>query len=425
MAARRPILTALPIFCSLFSFVICLLILLAGTRNTLSNFYYVKTDTSGLSVPAKLSSSQFLKDLSDVSGKDLVGPTSTASSLGLADSYTLLLLTSCAHFAHGSVSCAAPRIGFAFDPASGLSLDSTALQGTYPSSFLSALSAYHHASRFLAAAYVLGAALTGLAVLLAAFSACSSGRRSSPRRRRGRRVAAAGGGGASLAVSAAVASAIAAALLLGAVIAAAVVFTRLVSQFNDAFDDKAGISASRGIAPLVAGGIAFLLALLASVGFGVLARSLKQQQAWAAAAAAAAAGSGAVLVTGKPGSAEEGVAADGEKAPPRPGLWGRIPTWSKHRYVQVEKQPAVARTVVTGRPQEAAIMEDDASYPDADARRRLDDDWNADDEYTAGGESIAMSSIGIGNKRKRDLNSAYEPYSGATVGVGNAEHTST
>lgn len=42
MAARQPLLTFLPLVCSLISLILILLILLAGTSNTLSNIYYLK-----------------------------------------------------------------------------------------------------------------------------------------------------------------------------------------------------------------------------------------------------------------------------------------------------------------------------------------------------------------------------------------------
>lgn len=42
MAARQPLLTFLPLVCSLISLILILLILLAGTSNTLSNLYYLK-----------------------------------------------------------------------------------------------------------------------------------------------------------------------------------------------------------------------------------------------------------------------------------------------------------------------------------------------------------------------------------------------
>jgi hypothetical protein len=42
MAARQPLLTFLPLATSLISLILVLLILLAGTNNTLSSLYYLK-----------------------------------------------------------------------------------------------------------------------------------------------------------------------------------------------------------------------------------------------------------------------------------------------------------------------------------------------------------------------------------------------
>lgn len=392
MAARQPIFNFLPLLFSLLSFILILLILIAGTNNALSSLYYLKTDTSSLSVPSKLSSSTFLADLSAVSGADYTGSAATASSLGLADTYTLLLLTSCAHFPAGVV-CERPSIGFAFDPASHLKLDSTSLQGSSPPALVSALSAYHRTSAFLADAYVISAALVALAPVAGVLGAT------------GRRRPAA--------VAAAVLASLASVFLFSAAVAAVVVFRGLSAQINAAFG-AAGLRSEVGVAPVALGFVAFVLTLVTAVVFVVRARSNVRQ----ATRGRVVARSIGTDVKGSGGPEEAGAAPGG-----KPGLWKRIPTWSAHRYVQVEKQPALLTTADVA----AGSMEAVVVTSPAGTRTRVEggDDWAGDDEYASGGgggdggrgqKGIPMLSLG-GNKRERDVTTAYEPYSGGRGGA--------
>jgi hypothetical protein len=377
MAARQPVLNFLPAILSLLSFILILLILLAGTNNALSDFYYLKTDTTALSVPSKLSSSTFLSDLSAVSGADFTGSPATASSLGLADSYTLLLLTSCAHFPSGGAQCDRPSIGFTFNPASDLRLDSTSLQGTFPPALASALANYRRVSGFLAGAYVVSAALVALAPLASLLAARNR----------------------SAGAVAAVMSVLASILLLGAGIAAVVVFGSLNTQFNAAFSSS-GLRSSLGAKPVALGFVAFALTLLTAVIFVVRARTPANARGRMVARSIGA-DDAASVATGKEGS--------------KPGLWKRIPTWSQHRYVQVEKQPAVQKTKNVAASMEAVVVTSPAGTR---ARADGDEDWaTGDDEYASGRgqKGIPMLSIGA-NKRERDMNTAYEPYGGASSG---------
>ncbi|KAB5513136.1 SUR7/PalI family-domain-containing protein [Coniochaeta sp. 2T2.1] len=397
MARNQPILNFLPYIFSLLSFVLVLLILLPGTNNALSSLYYLKTDTSSLSVPAKLSSSTFLADLSAVSGADLTGSPATASSLGLADSYNLLLLTSCAHFAGSGnvVVCEKPRVGFGFDPASNLKLDSTSLQGTFPPALLTALSSYHRISGFLGGAYIVSAVLVALSPIAGFLAARSR---------------AAG-------VAAAVLSSLASILLFGAAVAAVVVFRGLNTQINSAFG-ASGIRSEVGVAPVALGFVAFVFTLLTAVIFSIRARN-----------GGPVSPRGRVIARNIGGTEYDAKAAPGgPESGPKPGMWKRIPTWSKHQYVQVEKQPALLKTDTMGaRSLEAVVVTSPAG-----TRTRADgpdeDDWAAsvEDEFdsgvTGGGGAHAQQQKGIpmlslgGNKRERDVNTAYEPYSSGARG---------
>ena len=386
MAARQPLFNFLPLVFSLLSFVLVLLILLAGTNNALSNLYYLKTDTSSLSIPSKLSSSTFLADLSAVSGADFTGSPATASSLGLAESYTLLLLTSCGHFPTGVV-CDKPRVGFSFDPASHLKLDSTSLQGTFPPALTSALSSYHRTSDFLGTGYIISAALLALTPIAAFLSARH-------------RLAGA---------TAAVLSSLASVLLFASTVAAAVTFRNLNTQLNSALNPS-GLRSETGIAPVALGFVAFVLALLASVILIIRARN------------PAASPRGRMVAhsigTGYNSKSSFAPEADAGAGATKPGLWRRVPTWTSHRYVQVEKQPALLKTA-TG----VGSMEGVVVTSPAGTRTRVvegEDDLAAgDDEYSGHGGEAAQRGIpmlSLGNKRERDVGGAYEPYSGASRG---------
>ncbi|KAK3935939.1 putative integral membrane protein [Diplogelasinospora grovesii] len=375
--ARQPLLNFLPSVFSLLSFVLILFVILGGVHNALSQIYYLKTDTTNLSIPSKLANSTFLKDLSTVSGADYVGQPSTTSSLGLATSYTIGLLTSCGHFADGSVSCSPPSIGSSFNPGSDLRLDSTSLQqGSYSQDLLNALSTYSKVSRFLAGAYIVSALL----VFAAPLAACCS------------------------AVLAAVLSTLATVLLLATSIAGVLVFKSVNSAFNANFNNS-GLSSSLGTIPAALSFVAFVFSLLVAVVFIIRARDpdagCRRRGPILARSVGGKAGDGTVL-----GEDPYSGPGGGDK---KPGLWGRVPTWNRHKYVQVEKQPAIVRTNVVGHQEAVAV-----DGPADDARRRLDDDWAVhDDEYSHGGSNIPLVALG-GNKKTKDVNTAYEPYSGTT-----------
>ncbi|KAK3318845.1 SUR7/PalI family-domain-containing protein [Apodospora peruviana] len=402
---RSPTLGFLPgVFC-LLAFILILLLLLAGVNNSLTSIYFLKTDASKLSVPSKLADSTFLKDLSAVSGADYVGQPATASSLGIADSYTISLLTACGHFADGTVSCAKPSIGFAFNPGADLRLDGTSLQGSYSDAFLKALSTYSKLTRWLAGSYVASA----LFLFLAPIAACAS------------------------ALGGAFVSAIATLVLFAASVAGAVIFKNVNAAFNDNFSASgAGLSSSIGVTPVALSFVAFVFSLIASVLFFLTARRNSKSSRRGPSLAHAVGGKGSPsLLAEDPYAAPTGDTTDKKKksggfltnltSPITAGL-------NKHKYMQVGAQPALVRTDVQG--QRRSVSADDAE------RRRLDDDWAAQDDYShggngqrsrsrsrspapvasaagaGGGASVPLVTLGgIGNKPTRDMNTAYEPYS--------------
>lgn len=308
----------------------------------------------------KLSSSTLLLELTQASHTDFVGKPSTAASLGLAESYTILLLSSCAHFSGGSVSCSQPSLRFAFDPRSDLRLDSTALQGTYPEEFLSALNHYHNVARSMAASYVAVALFTALAPLAALFA---------------HRSRAAG-------IIAATLGCLSTILLLAASIAGIIAAKDLSSHFNAALGES-GLSSKVGSLPTALSFVATILAIATAAIFIKRARS-------------PAGGGAAAYATGR-GTGSTGKGKNG-------GLLSRIPGLGQHRYVPVEKQ-LLARAAAPGH-------QDDVVFDSSTAagRRRLEEDWAAEDEYSAGSQAIPMKALG-GAGRQRDMDTAYEPYS--------------
>jgi hypothetical protein len=386
MAARQPLLNFLPLLFSLLSFVLILLILLAGTNNALPDLYYLRTDTSSLSVPSKLSSSTFLADLSAVSGADLTGQRATASSLGIAESYTILLLTSCAHFPT-SVICGKPHVGFSFNPASELRLDSTSLQGTFPPALVSALSSYQRSNPFLANGYIVSAALVALAPVVGSLL--------------GTRHRWAGHAAAAL-------SSLAGGLILASSAAAVVTFRRLDEQINSAFNSS-GLHSEVGVVPVALGFVAFVFSLLTSIILIIRARSPVAPRGRMVTRSIGTEYDDSVSKPSGVGSVE-GISK-------RSGLWKRMPTWKNHKYVQVEKQPTLLKTTTGVGSLEAVVVTSPAGTRTVASGD--DDEWDGADEYTgrAGGGGNGIPMLSLGNKRERDVGSAYEPYSGSHGGV--------
>ncbi|KAK0715207.1 SUR7/PalI family-domain-containing protein [Lasiosphaeris hirsuta] len=386
---RRPLVGFIPAILSLLVFILILFVILGGIGGRLSGLYYLKTDITDLGVPSKLQNSTFLQDLSIFSGADYVGDAATASSLGLASSYTISLLTSCGHFPDGAISCTTPHFGFYFDPVADLKLDGTALSGTFSQDFLNTISSYGKVNRFLAIAYVASAMLSFVAPLMAFCSAA-------------------------LAV---VASGIATVLLFAGSIASVVCYRKVNAAFNAAFNFD-GMTSKTGSYPVALSFVAFSLSVCASILFLTHARTaaVSARRAKASVIARSVGGkAGESLLGGEDGhEGTRGIVSGTDAKTQKPGLWGRIPTFSQHKYVQIENKPSLVRTDVTGREQTVLL-----NSPDG-VRQRLDEDWATPDDYShskgetggapGGGAGIPLVSMGA-NKQTKDMNTAYEPYS--------------
>ncbi|KAJ8109835.1 hypothetical protein ONZ43_g6029 [Nemania bipapillata] len=199
-------------------------------------------DPTNIAIAAKLAGSKFLQDLSTISGSDLVGPSGTRQSLGLPLTYSVSLLTACGLYDNARISCDTPRIGFTFNPATDLKLDSTAAQGTLSTAYTNELHAYSVVSTFTAVAYILASILTVLSCIMIVLS------RRFPRATLASRLT----------------SWLASLLILAATIASIVTFVKLRDVFNNSFGD-AGVRTTinaRAFALSAAGTVASIAAFV-------------------------------------------------------------------------------------------------------------------------------------------------------------------
>jgi hypothetical protein len=125
-----------------------------STNTQLTN---LQITTTSLSFSSALSNSTFLAGLSTLTGTDLVGKPASASTLGLASTYSLAILATCANGSNGT-TCTPLQYGHNFDFASGLKLD--------PNEGLSqALDQYKITAVFLGVGYLVAKLLTLMAAV--------------------------------------------------------------------------------------------------------------------------------------------------------------------------------------------------------------------------------------------------------------------
>jgi hypothetical protein len=323
-----------------------------------------KANTAALSVSSKLSNSTYLKDLSTVTGNDLVGSNATAASLSIGNWTTVSLFTSCTD-ANNSISCTTPHFGFHFNPSTGLKLDTPGLQG---SSTLNSITGYAGLSQFLGIAYILALLFTVLTKGLNILSCCI------PR-----------------AIIASVTTSILATIfLLAASSAALAVFTNLKGKFNTTLL-SAGIKTALGNKLFIISWIATVLMLLNSIMLCVSYRHNNKGKQRGMARG--------VGVIDHSGMDKSGVGTEVFAAPKRTRtlqLLKSVGTWNRQKYTQIEKQPAVR-----GIPDDEDILN----------KRGFGGGEDEEDEE----ELVRNSTRGIplqpfGNSQTRDVTSAYEPY---------------
>ncbi|KAI0433642.1 SUR7/PalI family-domain-containing protein [Xylaria sp. FL1042] len=302
MAARKPLglSWAIAIVLSLISLLFTLITLLSGVGSH-TTASYLTVDTTNLAIPAKLSGSAFLQDLSKISGSDLVGQARTRQSLGLPSDYSVSLLTACGRSDDGgSASCYAPRVGFTFNPDSNLKLAGAAPQ-------YSQLHTYASVSTFVAVAYILSSLLIVLSSITIALSRCFDGAILASR----------------------ISSGITTVLLTAATIASIVTFIKTRDSFNGALADVGvttatssaafGLSAAASVSSIAAFALTFFTRPTTASGYRLPYHREKRDVH---------AGETELMSRG-PRAAAVGA-----------GFLGRVPTWGKARYAQIETKKA-------------------------------------------------------------------------------------
>ncbi|KAI1176705.1 SUR7/PalI family-domain-containing protein [Nemania sp. FL0916] len=370
---------AFAIFLSLFSLLATLITLLSGVGGHVTASY-LTIDVSNLSIPSKLAHSVFLQDLSQISGADLVGSSSNAQSLGLADKYTVSLLTACGH---GSTStCFTPHIGFAFNPSVDLALSRTTAQqtllsSTSPSSsaYRNQLHAYSRASTFVSVTYILTSLLTLLSCITIIFS---------------RQSTLAG-------VISRVSSGLVALLILAATITSIATFVKTRDVFNTTLGELGvrvtinGSAFAFDVAASVAAVGAFVLVLsVRPTGYrkrGKLDLDLDMD----------------VVATGGGGGGGDHarVAGVGGVSGGVGGLLNRVPTWNRPRYVQLGGK---------GAPSASAYSR--THSPDSDREGLIDpaaDDGAYDGMAREGGQPQSLWARKQNRHTLENVPTAYEP----------------
>jgi SUR7/PalI family protein len=127
-----------------------------------------QVDTSNLSLHPTSANVPFLGEISSTLG----APKSlnvSASSLGLADSYTIALWSYCADNGGASssnTSCSTPTKDFWFDPVKAWHLNKTIFADELPKAFNDVLKTYHSVSKGLVGLYLIAISATAASTIL-------------------------------------------------------------------------------------------------------------------------------------------------------------------------------------------------------------------------------------------------------------------
>ncbi|KAJ0271620.1 hypothetical protein COL940_010930 [Colletotrichum noveboracense] len=345
--------------------MLIVVIIASGSRPGVGDkLSFLRVDATNLNIPAKLGGSQYLQDLSRVSGADLVGQDATPATLHIFDVYYITLLGSCGHINDVTV-CTTRLVGYWFDPRSDLKLDATSIAGTFSGNLNDALNSYAKTSSFFGVAYIFAFVLTILAPIVSVISG---------------RCGRAGFAGVVL-------SAMATICLLAASIAATVIFKKVDDAINEDFNDI-GISSALGLL-FVPTWIALAFSLLASVLMGIKTHNPRAPK-----------GPISGMITGgrdiKSGNVQGGV--------PRPlTLLKRVQTWGQHKYVHIGG----------GGGQFANTRAGDGEFDDDTALigRRYSPELDPKQEQ----ESTSIAMVPLDHKGSKDMNQAYESYTGRAL----------
>jgi hypothetical protein len=135
---------------------------------TLLKNIFFQADTSKLSIHPTLTNSPFLNGI--------------ASTLGVADSYSVALWSYCAtsnQTGSSNVNCSKPTTDFWFNPIQAWHLNNTVLMNTFPTTLTKVLRIYHNCSKAMVSLYIAAVSCTFVASIVggfAVFSEVGSGR---------------------------------------------------------------------------------------------------------------------------------------------------------------------------------------------------------------------------------------------------------
>lgn len=323
-------------------------------------------------MPSRLGGSEFLKDLSTLTGTDLVGSDQSRESLGIADYYTVNLFSSCAS-ADNKIECTINKFGYRFDPIGSLKLDDTGLEGAFSENFLQSIS-YETAARGIAVAYIL-ALVFSVATLALNLIACIINR---------------------TVILGAIVSTLATTFELAAAAASIAVFTNLNQKFNSEFTQH-GIKSSLGRNLFIASWMAFGLLFLNSLYLCYNYRRDKQARRRR--------GGGKSLSSHKIlGLNSNGVSGSPKRTKTLELLKNNIPfIGGKHKYAEISKQSGVKSITVTDHDNDREVLvkkgfgggEDEEDYREEAVRGST--------------KGIEMQPLGGGQDPKM-VDTAYEPF---------------
>ncbi|KAF9873120.1 hypothetical protein CkaCkLH20_09283 [Colletotrichum karsti] len=366
---RVPAFTFLPILASMIVAMLIVVIIASGSRPGVGDkMAFMKVDATNLNIPAKLGGSQYLQDMSKVSGADLVGQDATTATLQISNIYYVTLLGACGH-GNGETVCSYRRIGYWFDPWIELKLDATSIAGTFSENLTNALNNYAKTSSFFGVAYIFAFGLS----ILASIASVISGRF--------------GRAG----IAGAVMSSTATICLLAASVAATIIFNKVESAMNDEFN-RIGISSELGLL-LVPTWIAFAFSLLASILMSMKTRNVVPARGMK--------GPTSGMVTGQPNVIHVNVNVNNG---PRPlTLLKRVQTWGQHKYTQIG---------TAGGPKYGRSRAGGGEFDDNTALITHNETPDMDKNVH---ESSGIAMVPLDHKGSKDMNMAYESYTGRAI----------
>jgi hypothetical protein len=321
-----------------------------------------------MSIASKLSNSTYLKDLSTITGNDLVGSNANASSLGLASSYTVALLSYCLE-TDSSTTCSSPKFGFYFDPRSDLKLDDTGLQGSFSSSFIHTISSYGSTSGFLGVAYVLAFILTFITPAFSILAWCA------PR----------------AVIGGAITSVLSTIFLFAASVISIAIFSNVTGSFNSNLT-AAGIKTALGSKLFILSWIATVLSLISSTLLCISSRRAAENRR----------GVGRGIIQHGDQDKDGAQVNISTSGPRKLTLLQRSLTWNRHKYSQIERQPAVR--IVGQNDDEDVLLSRGFGGGE-------DEYGHGEEEELVRGSTRGIALTGLGGKKaKIDVETAYEPY---------------